>query len=109
MYVCTAIFCMQRNVSLLWNLRLQIANQVADALHFLHTVNKPRSVLVHGDVKRYMYIECLLWSYSTDHKQLNIYLRMLAKSLRVRIKYSRVRVHCLRAEVLHSLVRIRKL
>ena len=43
---------MQRNIALLWDLRLQIANQIADALHFLHTVNKPKSVLVHGDVKR---------------------------------------------------------
>ena len=41
----------QRHVSLLWSVRLEIANQVADALHFLHTVNQPKC-LVHGDVKR---------------------------------------------------------
>ena len=37
-------------VYLPWQLRLDIAKQVADALHFLHTVNKPVT-LVHGDVK----------------------------------------------------------
>jgi len=41
---------LQRRVSLLWSVRLEIANQVADALHFLHTVNQPKC-LVHGDVK----------------------------------------------------------
>lgn len=41
-----------------WYLRLDIAKQVADALHFLHTVNKP-TCLVHGDVKRYLYCHIL--------------------------------------------------
>ena len=53
MYKYYSVFYIQRNISLLWDLRLQVANQIADALHFLHTVNKPKSVLVHGDVKRY--------------------------------------------------------
>ena len=52
---------------------------------------------------------CAIASYSTDHKQLNIYSRVLAKSSRVRVEYSRARVHCPRAEVLHSLVRTREL
>ena len=47
--------------------------------------------------------------YSTDHKQLNIYSRVLAKSSRVRVEYLRARVHCLWAEVAHSLVRMREL
>ena len=37
-----------------------------------------------------------------NHKQLNIYSRVLAKS-------SRVHIHCPRVEVLHSLVRMREL
>ena len=41
----------RRNVVLSWDVRLSIANQIAGALHFLHTVNHPRC-LVHGDVKR---------------------------------------------------------
>ena len=47
--------------------------------------------------------------YSTDHKQLNIYLRVLTKSSQVRIAYSRVCILCSRAEVLHLLVRTREL
>ena len=39
-------------------------------------------------------------SYSTYHKWLNINLRVLAKSLRVRIAYSQARVLCSWAEVL---------
>ena len=43
---------LQRPISLLWSVRLKIANQIADALHFLHTVNQPKC-LVHGDVMGY--------------------------------------------------------
>ena len=43
----------QRNVVLSWQLRVDIAKQIADALHFLHTVNLP-TCLVHGDVKRWV-------------------------------------------------------
>lgn len=42
----------QHSVNLSWRLRMDIANQIADALHFLHTVNHPNS-LIHGDVKRF--------------------------------------------------------
>ena len=44
----------RRNVRLAWDVRLSIADQIADALHFLHTVNHPKC-LVHGDVKRSEY------------------------------------------------------
>lgn len=50
-YIFAGLFFLQRRISLLWNVRLKIANQIADALHFLHTVNQPKC-LVHGDVKR---------------------------------------------------------
>ena len=50
-YIFLLFFFLQRRISLLWNVRLKIANQIADALHFLHTVNQPKC-LVHGDVKR---------------------------------------------------------
>ena len=43
----------QRGVCLKWEERLRIAADVADALHFLHTVNAP-TALVHGDVKRWV-------------------------------------------------------
>ena len=36
--------------------------------------------------------------YSTDHKQLNIYTCVLAKSSRVRVEYSRARIHCPQTE-----------
>ena len=36
-----------------WNLRVNIGVEVATALNFLHTINKPKS-LIHGDVKRYI-------------------------------------------------------
>ena len=42
----------RRPILLTWDVRLSIANQIADALHFLHTVNHPKC-LVHGDVKRW--------------------------------------------------------
>ena len=48
-------------------------------------------------------------SYSTNHKQLNIYSCVLTKSTRVRVKYLRVRIHCPQAEVLHLLVRMSEL
>ena len=48
-------------------------------------------------------------SYSTDHKQLNIYSRMLAKSMRVRVEYLRAHVHCPWVEVLHSLIHMNEL
>ena len=48
-------------------------------------------------------------TYSTDHKQLNIYSRVLAKSSQVRVEYSRAHVHCSQAEVLHTLVHTREL
>ena len=49
-------------------------------------------------------IHIYMYMYSTDYKQLSIYLCMLAKSSQVRVGYSRVHIHCLRAEVLYSLV-----
>ena len=36
-----------------WNLRVNIGVEIATALNFLHTINKPKS-LIHGDVKRYI-------------------------------------------------------
>ena len=60
--------------------------------------------LIYSSQKPYILGTC-----STDHKQLNIYSRVLAKSLRVRIAYSRAHVLCSQAEVLHSLVRTREL
>ena len=47
--------------------------------------------------------------YSTDHKQLNIYSRVLVKSSQVRVEYLWTRIHCPQAEVLHSLVRTHEL
>ena len=36
-----------------WNLRVNIGVGITTALNFLHTINKPKS-LIHGDVKRYI-------------------------------------------------------
>ena len=36
-----------------WNLRVNIGVEIATELNFLHTINKPKS-LIHGDVKRYI-------------------------------------------------------
>lgn len=40
----------KKNVPLHWSLRVNIGVEIATALNFLHTINKPKS-LVHGDVK----------------------------------------------------------
>ncbi|KAL5475203.1 hypothetical protein EMCRGX_G027275 [Ephydatia muelleri] len=40
----------KKNIPLPWSVRVNIAVEIATALNFLHTINKPKS-LVHGDVK----------------------------------------------------------
>ncbi len=52
-----------------WYLRLDIAKQTADALHFLHTVNKP-TCLVHGDVKRLVTRHTLHTTYNISKNAL---------------------------------------
>ena len=57
-------------------------------------------------VNNYYYVKLM---YSTDHKQLNIYSHVLAKSSRVRVEYLQEHAHCPRVEVLYLLVRTREL
>ena len=57
----------RQSVPLSWEVRLSIADQIADALHFLHTVNHPKC-LVHGDVKRSVFVDVL----TTGHQSLSL-------------------------------------